>query len=203
MKILFVKQLFHPEPTARSLDFAMELKRQGHEVQVLTSFPSYPYGKIYSGYQQKIFHRETMKGIDLIRVPIYPNQSKNGFGRMLNYLSYAFSATFFGLPRVNKPDVIFAYHGALPVGIPAMIYKLFRGTPIVYDINDLWPETLAATGMLKNKFLLRLVEKWCALTYRYVDKITVLSKGFKTALINKGVPKDKILTNDCAGPIVP
>ena len=111
---------------------------------------------------------------------------------MLNYLSYAISATIFGLPRVTKPDVIFAYHGALPVGVPALIYKLFRGTPIVYDINDLWPETLSATGMLKNKFLLGIVERWCGFTYKYVDKITVLSKGFKSTLLGKGVPEDKL-----------
>ena len=131
MKILFIKQLFNPEPTARSLDFALELARNGHQVQVLTSFPSYPKGEVYDGYKQKLFYRENLEGIELIRVPIFPDQSGRAIYRMLNYLSYAFSATIFGLPRVNRPDVAFVYHGALPVGIPAMIYKLFTGVPYV------------------------------------------------------------------------
>ncbi len=192
MKILFIKQLFYPEPTARSLDFALELKKNGHEVQVLTGFPSYPIGKIYKGYKQKFFYREKIEGIDVIRVPIFPDQSGRAIFRILNYLSYAISATIFGLPRVSKPDVVFVYHGALPVGIPAMIYKFFRRVPFVYDINDIWPETLAVSGLLKNKFLLNFVERWCSFTYKRADKITVLSEGFKTLLISKGVPEKKI-----------
>ncbi len=192
MKILFIKQLFNPEPTARSLDFAHELVRQGHQVQVLTSFPSYPKGKIYDGYRQKLFYRENLEGIELIRVPIFPDQSGRALYRMLNYLSYAFSATLFGLPRVDKPDIAFVYHGALPVGIPAMVYKLFTGVPYVYDINDLWPETLTATGMMKNKWMLSFVNKWCQITYKFANHITVLSEGFKEKLINKNVKGKKI-----------
>ena len=87
MKVLLIKQLFHPEPTARSLDFALALSQKGHKVQVLTGFPSYPDGKIYDGYSQRMFHRENIDGIEIIRVPIFPNQSNKAFRRALNYLS--------------------------------------------------------------------------------------------------------------------
>ena len=192
MRILFIKQLFHPEPTARSLDFALELKRQGHEVEVITGFPSYPKGEIYPGYKQKLFHKENIEGIDIIRVPIFADQSGRAIYRILNYLSYAFSATLFGLWQAKKPDVVFAYHGALPVGIPAMVYKFFRGVPFVYDINDLWPDTLTATGMLNNKKALWFVNKWCQLTYKSADHLTVLSEGFKQKLISRNVKEEKI-----------
>ncbi len=192
MKILIIKQLFDPEPTARSLDFALELKRNGHEVEVITSFPSYPHGKIYKDFRQRLFHRENVQGIDIIRVPIYPSQSGKGLPRMLNYMSYALSATFLGLPRAKKHDVVFAYHGALPVGIPAMINKIFRRVPFIYDVNDIWPDTLEATGMLKNKFLLSIVNVWCQLTYKMASKITVLSEGFKEKLISRNVPAEKV-----------
>lgn len=192
MKILILKQLFYPEPTARSIDFALELKKLGHQVQVLTSFPSYPQGKIYDGYKQKIFHKEMIQGIEVIRVPIFPDQSGRAIFRILNYLSYAFSATILGLPRVSKPDIVFAYHGALPVGIPAMVNKLFRGTPFVYDINDLWPDTLTATNMLKNKLIISFVNKWCNFTYNRANAITVLSEGFKKKLIERNVPSNKL-----------
>ena len=192
MRILFIKQLFHPEPTARSIDFASELIKNGHEVQVLTSFPSYPFGKIYDGYKQKMFHRETIGEVEVIRVPIYPNQSGKAFHRMLNYMSYAISTTLFGLPRVKRPDVVFAYHGALPVGIPATIYKWFTGVPFVYDVNDIWPDTLQATGMLKNKWMLKFVHLWCQYTYKMAGKITVLSEGFREKLISRNVKPEKV-----------
>lgn len=192
MRILIIKQLFYPEPTARSLDFALELSKNGHTVQVLTGFPSYPEGKIYPGYKQKFIKKETIQGIEVIRIPIIPDQSERAVFRIINYLSYAIAASFIGLWYVKKHDIAFAYHGALPVGIPAMINKIFRKTPFVYDINDLWPDTLVATGMLKNKFILRIVDKWCKITYNSAKHLTVLSNGFKEKLASRGVNKDKI-----------
>jgi len=73
-----------------------------------------------------------------------------------------------------------------------MVNKLFRRTPFIYDINDLWPDTLTATNMLKNNFILSLVDKWCNLTYKKADIITVLSEGFKKKLVERNVPSDKI-----------
>ena len=193
MRILIIKQLFHPEPTARSLDFAQKLVERGHEVQVITGFPSYPKGKIYPGFRQRLFHREMMGEIEVIRVPIFPDQSGRAIYRILNYLSYAISAVVFGIPRAKKADVAFAYHGALPVGVPAMVNKWFRGVPFVYDINDIWPDTLEATGMLRNRTLLKIVEKWCNFTYRQANRITVLSEGFRQKLISRGVPPEKVV----------
>lgn len=192
MRILFIKQLFNPEPTAKSLDFALELKKRGHEVQVLTGFPSYPIGRIYDGYKQSPWKKEVMQGIEVIRVPIYPDQSDSGVKRMLHYLSYAFSASILGPFLIKKPDVAFVYQGAIPVGIPATVFKWFRGVPFVYDINDLWPETVAVSGMMKNKKVLKLIESWCQFNYRQAAKITVATPGFRERLIDKGVPSDKI-----------
>lgn len=193
MKILFIKQLFNPEPTAKSLDFALELKKRGHSVQVLTGFPSYPKGKIYEGYKQRLWRREVMQGIDIIRVPIYPSQSDNGLKRMLHYLSYAFSASVLGPFLVRKPDVAFVYQGAIPVGIPATVFKWFRGVPFVYDINDLWPETVAVSGMMQNKTLLKIIDAWCKFNYKRASKITVATPGFRQRLIDNGVSSDKVI----------
>ena len=192
MKILIVKQLFNPEPTAKSLDFAKELVNRGHQVEVLTGFPSYPIGKIYDGYKQHLYKRETIEGIPLIRVPIYPDHSSSGSKRFLHYFSYAISATFIGLFLVKKPDVMFVYQGAIPVAIPAIVYKKMRKVPFVYDINDLWPETVGASGMLRNKRALKIINKWCHWNYRNANFITVATPGFRKSLIDKGVPENKI-----------
>lgn len=192
MKILLLTQWFDPEPTFKGLAFAKELKRQGHEVQVLTGFPNYPGGKIYEGYKLKLYQREEVDGISILRVALYPNHDSSALKRIFNYISFAFMAMLFGIFATKKADVIYAYHPPLTVGIAAIFIKFFRRIPIVYDIQDMWPDTLQATGMLNNNKILNLIGSVCKLVYRFVDHIVVLCPGFKHTLIERNVPKEKI-----------
>ncbi|WP_180178807.1 glycosyltransferase family 4 protein [Acinetobacter sp. YH01013] len=192
MKILLLTQWFDPEPTFKGLAFAKELKRQGHDVQVLTGFPNYPGGKIYDGYKLKLYQREEVDGISILRVALYPNHDSSALKRIFNYISFAFMAILFGIFSTRKTDVIYAYHPPLTVGIAAIFIKLFRRTPIVYDIQDMWPDTLKATGMLNNNKILNLIGLVCKLVYRFVDHIVVLCPGFKKLLSERGVPEEKI-----------
>lgn len=192
MKILLLTQWFDPEPTFKGLAFAKELKRQGHEVQVLTGFPNYPGGKIYDGYKLRLYQREEIEGISILRVALYPNHDSSALKRILNYISFAFMAMLFGIFATKKADVIYAYHPPLTVGVAAAFIKLFRRTPIVYDIQDMWPDTLKATGMLNNNKILNIIGLVCKLVYRFVDHIVVLCPGFKKLLIERNVPKEKI-----------
>ena len=192
MRILIIKQLFYPEPTAKSLDFAKELVSRGHDVEVLTGFPSYPTGRIYSGYKQYLYKREKMEEIDIIRVPIYPSHDDSAIKRFIHYFSYALTASFIGLFLIKKPDVCFVYQGAIPVAIPAIILKKLRRIPFLYDINDLWPETVAASGMLKNKYALKFINSWCNFNYRNASFITVATPGFYKRLVSKGISQEKL-----------
>ena len=192
MKILLLTQWFDPEPTFKGLAFAKELKRQGHEVQVLTGFPNYPGGKIYDGYKLRLCQREEIEGISILRVALYPNHDSSALKRIFNYISFAFMAILFGIFATKKADVIYAYHPPLTVGIAAIFIKFYRRTPIVYDIQDMWPDTLKATGMLNNNKILNIIGSLCKLVYRYVDHIVVLCPGFKKKLIERTVPEEKI-----------
>lgn len=192
MKILLLTQWFDPEPTFKGLAFAKELKRQGHDVEVLTGFPNYPGGKIYNGYKLKLYQREEIEGISILRVALYPNHDNSALKRVFNYISFAFMAMLFGIFATRKADVIYAYHPPLTVGIAAIFIKLFRRTPIVYDIQDMWPDTLKATGMLNNNKVLNIIGSVCKLVYKFVDHIVVLCPGFKKQLIDRGVPEEKI-----------
>ncbi|MHA3114591.1 glycosyltransferase WbuB [Acinetobacter sp. ANC 4635] len=192
MKILLLTQWFDPEPTFKGLAFAKELQRQGHQVQVLTGFPNYPGGKIYDGYKLKLYQREKIEGISILRVPLYPSHDNSALRRIFNYISFAFMAMLFGIFSTKKADVIYAYHPPLTVGIAAIFIKLFRRTPIVYDIQDMWPDTLQATGMLNNKKILNIISLVCSVVYKYVDHIVVLCPGFKQLLIERSVPEHKI-----------
>jgi colanic acid biosynthesis glycosyl transferase WcaI len=192
VRVLLLTQWFDPEPTFKGLVFARELVRQGFKVEVLTGFPNYPGGKLYSGYKIKLIQREVIDGVDITRVPLYPNHGQSAFKRVLNYASFAVSAMVYGLFCARRADVIYAYHPPLTVGIAASLLRLIRGIPVVYDIQDMWPDTLRATGMLTNARALSWVAAVCLWVYRQVDHVVVLSPGFKRLLIQRGVASAKV-----------
>ncbi|HBN25990.1 MAG TPA: glycosyltransferase WbuB [Desulfobacteraceae bacterium] len=192
MRILMLTQWFEPEPVFKGLLFAKELRKLGHDVQVLTGFPNYPGGKLYNKYTIKLFQREIIDGISVFRVPLYPSHDNNAIKRILNYTSFAVSASLVGFFLVRPPDVIYVYHPPATIGLPALFLHLLFRAPFVYDIQDLWPDTLEATGMVDNRIAIWMVEKWCRFIYSQAAKIVVLSPGFRKILIKRGVPEYKI-----------
>ena len=192
IRVLLLTQWFDPEPTFKGMVFARELVRQGFEVEVLTGFPNYPGGKVYPGYRIKLLQREVIDGVQVTRVPLYPNHDQSAIKRVLNYASFAASSLVYGLFMARRADVIYAYHPPLTVGITASLIRLLRRIPVVYDIQDMWPDTLRATGMLNNVRALNAVEAVCQFVYRRVDQIVVLSPGFKRLLMQRGVPETKV-----------
>ncbi|WP_343549262.1 glycosyltransferase family 4 protein [Ralstonia sp.] len=192
VRVLLLTQWFDPEPTFKGMVFARELVRQGFEVEVLTGFPNYPGGRLYPGYRMRWLQRETIDGVHVTRVPLYPSHDQSALRRVLNYVSFAAFALLHGLFSVRRCDVIYAYHPPLTVGLAASFIRLFRRIPVVYDIQDMWPDTLRATGMIGNPTALDVVEKVCRWVYRRVDHIVVLSPGFKRLLGQRGVPEEKI-----------
>jgi glycosyltransferase involved in cell wall biosynthesis len=191
-RVLLLTQWFDPEPVPKGLAFARELARQGFEVEVVTGFPNYPGGQVYPGYRIKWLQREVMDGVQVTRVPLYPSHDRSALKRVLNYLSFAASSLVYGLFMARRPDVIYAYHPPLTVGITAALLRLLRRIPVVYDIQDMWPDTLRVTGMLTNTRILGMVETVCRWVYRRVDQIVVLSPGFKRLLVERGVPAAKV-----------
>jgi glycosyltransferase involved in cell wall biosynthesis len=191
-RILLISQWFDPEPAVKGLLFAKELVHRGFDVEVITGFPNYPGGKLYDGYRIKLIQKEIIEGVLVTRVPLFPSHNKSKLGRITNYLSFGFSSLVYGLIFAKRPDVIYGYHPPITVGISASIIKLFRRVPVVLDIQDMWPDTLKATGMISNLRLLGFVSRLCNLIYLSVTKIVVLSPGFKKLLTDRGVPDAKI-----------
>jgi glycosyltransferase involved in cell wall biosynthesis len=191
-RVLLLTQWFDPEPTFKGLVFARELVRQGFDVEVVTGFPNYPGGKVYTGYKIKLIQRECIDGVQITRLPLYPIHDQSAIKRVLNYASFAASALVYGLFMAKRADVMYAYHPPLPVGIAACLIRWVRGIPLVYDIQDMWPDSLRATGMLNNPRALALVGCVCDWVYKRVDQLVVLSPGFKRLLVQRGVPASKI-----------
>jgi len=192
VRILLLTQWFDPEPSFKGLLFAQELRRRGHRVSVLTGFPNYPGGKLYPGYRVRAWQRETIDGIEVLRVPLYPSHDRGAAGRVANYLSFALAAAVLGPMLTPEVDVVYVYHPPATVGLAALTFRWLRGVPCVYDVQDLWPDTLLATGMVRGALIPTLVGWWCAAVYRAVDHIVVLSPGFKRRLIERGVPAAKV-----------
>jgi len=190
--LLLITQWFDPEPTSKGLFFARELLKRGFDVEVVTGFPNYPGGKMYPGYRIRSIQREVIDGVRVTRLPLYPSHDRSKIGRVLNYLSFSASVVIYGLLFAERPGVIYAYHPPLTVAMSAAVIRIFRRSKLLCDIQDLWPDTLRATGMVRSALLLRCVGWFCRLSYWLADKLVVQSPGFAEALVNRGAPKEKV-----------
>ena len=186
MRILLILQFFQPEPMFKGLEFAKALKALGHEVEVLTGFPNYPGGVVYPGYRLRPIKREIMDGIPVTRGYLYPSHDQSAIGRIINYISFALSSSLLVLFQ-KKPDVVYVYTPPMTAALPAVVLRMFRKVPYVVDIQDLWPDTLVATGMVNNSLILRLVGHWTDFALRHAARIIVLSDGFRRRLEQRGV----------------
>lgn len=191
MRILLLTQFFQPEPIFKGLPFARALQARGHEVEVLTGFPNYPGGHLYPGYRIRPVLREIIDGVPVTRVPLFPSHDRSAVRRMANYLSFGASAVL-GAARLRfRPEVVYAYN-LVTLGCAAGVLRRRFHCPVVLDVQDLWPESVSASGMMRNRMLKSVLERWCRHEYRRPDRITVLSPGFKRHLEARGVPGERI-----------
>lgn len=192
MRILLLTQWFQPEVMLKGLPFARALRARGHEVEVLTGFPNYPGGKIFDGYRLRLYQKEIIDRIPVHRVWLYPSHDRSALRRILNYCSFAASALLIA-PWViyNKPDVIYVYN-LVTLGRTAFVLRRLWGCRVVMDIQDLWPESVAGSGMMKSPLLLSGLTAFCNRTYQKADALAVLSPGFKETLVDRGLPEEKI-----------
>ncbi|MBV9122198.1 MAG: glycosyltransferase family 4 protein [Planctomycetes bacterium] len=192
MRILFLTQFYPPEPVGRQHHLATELVARGHSVTVITGFPNYPQGRIYPGYRQALRQVERLDGIKIVRLPLYPDHSRSVLRRSLHYLSFAVSAAFLG-PLLSGPaDVMWVYSPPLTVGVSACCLGWWRHVPFVYEIQDIWPDTVLASGMVTKGLGTRCLGGLGSFVYRQSAAITVISPGFKRNLISKGVRAEKV-----------
>jgi glycosyltransferase involved in cell wall biosynthesis len=192
MKIILLTQWYPPEPANLIGALAESIQQAGHKITVLTGFPNYPSGEIYPGYKIKLWQREEIGGVPVIRFPLYPNHDQSSLKRALNYTSFSQSVAMLAPWLAQKPDVIHVYSPPLTSAWPGWLLSRWWKVPFTYEIQDLWPETLKATGMLNNERMLRLIGWFADRVYRRAAAIRVISPGFRENLISKGVPAEKI-----------
>lgn len=184
MKLLVVSQYFWPE-NFRINEVVRSLVEKGVEVDVLTAKPNYPEGAMYEGYVAWGSHRESWEGANVYRVPIFPRGVKRAWRLALNYLSFVVAGLSIGpwLLRRQQYDVIFVY-GLSPIllAIPAIFIARIKRRKLVLWVQDLWPDSLVATGYVRNPTILRLVERVVRWIYRHSDLLLVQSRAFEKSI---------------------
>jgi glycosyltransferase involved in cell wall biosynthesis len=181
MKLLVVSQYFWPE-NFRINAIVASLVTRGVEVEILTGKPNYPEGKISPGYCVWGCQREQWQGATLHRVPLFPRGRNSHVRLMFNYFSFIFFGLISGswLLRKRQYDVIFVY-GLSPIllAIPALFIGWLKGIKVVIWVQDLWPESLSATGYIRNRLVIGAVRQVVRFIYRHADLILVQSRAFE------------------------
>lgn len=191
MRILILSQWYPPEPMKLLSDMTETLRVKGHDVVVLTGFPNWPSGKIYPGYKVKLWQKETIGGVTIVRIPLYPDHSVSKIRRISNFISYVISASLLGFFLIRRPDIIHAIQPPTTCFPAWFLSRLWR-IPFTYEVQDMWPETLQATGMVNNRRVLTVMSMYCNWAYARAAAIRVISPGFRHNLIAKGVSIEKI-----------
>ncbi len=200
MKILVVSLYYEPDrcqsngPIIRAL--CEDWAAAGHEVTVLTSFPHYNCDAVWPEYRGRLFQRERVGQVNVIRSYIHvpgtrPSLGRSGLGRILNYLSFNLSSTLAGLFS-GKQDIVFAMSPPMTIGLTAFVLGLVKRIPYCYNLQDIWPEVAIKLGMLRGQRLIAFFEWMEKFIYRHSRKIFAISDEFKINLVNKGVAAEKI-----------
>jgi len=194
MRFLFLTQYFPPEvgaPQVRLAALARELVRNGHEVEVVTALPNHPGGRVFPEYAQRLYVHEVWEGCSLHRVWMYAAQG-TGAKRMLSYMSFTFTSLF-GLLRSRRPDWIFVESPPLFLSMTAWIASIFWESPFIFNVADLWPDSVKEMGVLREGWLLRIAEHLEHWSYRKARHVNAVTDGIRDVLIQKkGVPAGKI-----------
>lgn len=181
LKLLIFSQYFSPESFIIN-DIARTLVAQGHEVVVATGKPNYPDGKIFPGYRAwGCQHERYLESIDVFRVPLWPRGDGSTKNMVLNYFSFVMAGLFFfpWLLRKREFDAILVFAPSpITQAIPAIVLKWLKKAHLALWVQDLWPESLAATGFVKNRHLLRMVGWMVRGIYACCDQLLVQSHAF-------------------------
>ena len=199
LNILYVSQYFPPEacaPAARVDEFAREWAAAGHRVKVLTGFPNHPEGVLHAGYKRRWRHglaREEHGGVKVTRTWLYPAANRGLWGRAANYASFAFSAALVGPWIAPRGGAVIATSPQLLVGLAGWLAARLGGARYVFEVRDLWPQSLEAVGQTsRHSLLYRTLERVANFLYRHADQIVVDGEWKRRELAALGVPPEKV-----------
>lgn len=193
MKILFLTDNFYPEvnaPASRTNEHAREWVKAGHEVTVITCVPNFPKGKVFDGYKNKLWQKEAIDGIEVIRVWSYIAANKGFVRRTLDFISFSVTSFLAGL--FVKADVIVATSPQFFTALSGRTLSFWKRVPWIMEVRDLWPESIKTVGAMKDNLFIRYFEWEEMRCYRSAKTIVVVTDSFKRTLTARGIDEAKI-----------
>jgi len=194
MRILFITDNFPPEvnaPATRTFEHCKQwLKDEDIEITIITCAPNFPHGNVFKGYKNKLYQKENIEGISVIRVWSYITSNSGFTKRVLDYMSFSFTAFFVGL--FQKNDVIIATSPQFFTTWTAWALSKIKGKPWIFELRDLWPESIKTVGAMKQGKAIDILEKIELGLYKNADRVIAVTDAFKTNLVARGIKTDKI-----------
>jgi glycosyltransferase involved in cell wall biosynthesis len=194
MHILFLTDNFPPEvnaPASRTFEHTREWVKAGHKVTVLTCAPNFPKGEVFSGYRNRAWQCEKIDGINVIRVWSYITSNDGFVLRVLDYISFMLSSTL-GALFVGKVDIVIGTSPQFFTVCAAYLVSRLKRVPFVFELRDLWPESIRAVGAMSNSTLLGILHSIEQYLYRAAEVIVPVTHSFKRHLVEHGIPSHKI-----------
>jgi len=197
MNIVYFSHYFTPEigaPSARIYDLSQQWLELGHRPQVVTCFPNHPNGHLYPGYQHRCYLHENLDGIEVHRHWTYVTPNKGLIRKTLGHLSYVPGARFISGRHVRSAEVAIGTSPTLFAATAAAGFARRHNIPFIMEVRDLWPAIFVELGILRNPQIIRWLERWEMRLYQQAARVVVVTESFRKKLIERGVPKDKVLT---------
>lgn len=193
--VTLVSQWYPPEPIEIPRNIAISLTLYGHKVSVLTGVPNYPTGEVAVGHRAFERKTEQMDGLVVCRTPLYPSHDSNAIRRIANYASWAVSASILGQRPLRKAGAALVYSSPATAALPAMVARRLWGTPYILLIQDVWPDSIFASGFLPGAVgcvIRAIVNRFVQRSYALADHVVVISPGMGDLLTKRGVAQDKL-----------
>lgn len=194
MHILFLADNFPPEKNAqasRVFERACYWVKWGHRVTVITCAPNFPEGKVYAGYRNRWYQTEEISGIRVVRVKTFIAANAGRYKRIADFLSFMGSSYVAGLVQ-ERPDVVVATSPQFFAAIAGWALSTMHRRPFVFELSDLWPESIIAVGAMRPSLALRLLEHLELFLYRQAGAVVALTGSFRENLVRRGIPGEKI-----------
>jgi glycosyltransferase involved in cell wall biosynthesis len=194
MHILFLTDNFPPEvnaPASRTFEHAREWVKSGHQVTIITCAPNFPKGRVFDGYRNRLWQTDWMDGIRVIRVWTYITSNEGFVRRILDYVSYMVCASL-AAPFVKKVDVVVGTSPQFFTACAAYLVSRMKRIPFVFELRDLWPESITAVGAMKDSMVIRVLEWIEMFLYQEAHAVVSVTHSFKRKLIERGIDGNKI-----------
>ena len=194
MKILFITDNFPPEtnaPASRTFEHVTEWVKKGADVTVVTCAPNFPSGKVFSGYSNAWYKKDTQIGFDVIRVKTFIAPNTGIFKRMLDFLSFMIMSAVVSI-FLKRNDVVVATSPQFFSALSGWFIAKVKRSKFVFEVRDIWPSSIKAVGYTKYNRIFAFFEKLELFLYRQANSIVVVTEAFKTELVERGIDPGKI-----------